>query len=124
MMSKKSFILISIFLALAVIIAARFFIWEKPKNSGTNQLDAFAQCLSKKGAIMYGADWCPYCQNEKKAFGDAFRFVSYIECPDNPKQCLAAGIIGYPTWLFPDGRRFEGELGLQNLAKESGCPLP
>src|SRR3989338_8890550 len=123
-MNKKSFIFTAIFLVLAVIIAAWFFIFKKPEKSGVSQLDVFAQCLSEKGAEMYGADWCPYCQNEKKAFGDAFRFISYIECPDNPKQCLAAAITGYPTWLFPDGKRFEGEQGLQNLSKESGCSLP
>lgn len=87
------------------------------------KLDAFAQCLAEKGATMYGADWCPHCQNEKKAFGSSFRFVPYVECPDNPKQCLAAGINGYPTWIFPDGRRLEGEQGIEKLSQESGCPI-
>lgn len=87
-------------------------------------LDSFAQCLAKKGITMYGANWCPHCQNEKKAFGSSFRFISYVECPDNPQRCLSANISGYPTWLFPDGRKFTGQMGLENLAKESGCQLP
>ena len=87
-------------------------------------LDSFAQCLAGKGATMYGADWCPHCQNEKRAFGDAFRIVPYVECPEDPGRCLAAGISGFPTWIFADGRRFEGEQGVTNLAAASGCPLP
>lgn len=73
---------------------------------------------------MYGAKWCPHCQNEKKAFGDSFRLVPYVECPDDPKKCLAAGINGYPTWVFPDGKKLEGEQGLEKLSQASGCPLP
>lgn len=95
-----------------------------PRQQTKGQLDVFAQCLADKVIVMYGADWCPHCQNEKKAFGDSFRFVPYIECPDNPKLCLAAGIKGFPTWVFPDGRRFEGEQGLEKLSRESGCRLP
>lgn len=82
-----------------------------------------AQCLRDRNITMYGARWCSHCQNEKRAFGDAFRYVPYVECPQNPNKCLALGIKGYPTWIFPDGRMFEGEQGLLKLAAASGCPL-
>ncbi len=100
------------------------------KNFGSSaagqwgNLDAFAQCLAGKEAAMYGADWCPHCQNEKRAFGNSFKFIPYVECPADPRRCLAAGIAGYPTWIFSDGRRLEGEQGLAGLAAASGCPLP
>src|SRR3989304_4702963 len=109
--------------------------WWPQAESG--ELDAFAQCLADKGITMYGADWCPHCQNEKRAFGDSFGFVPYVECPDNPKLCLEKGIEGYPTWIFPDPstgstsspqassgqawRKLEGEQGIEKLAGESGC---
>ncbi|MBI2674134.1 MAG: hypothetical protein HYX22_00115 [Candidatus Yanofskybacteria bacterium] len=73
---------------------------------------------------MYGADWCSHCKNEKKAFGDSFRLVNYVECPDNPNLCLEKEIKGYPTWVFPSGKKLEGEQGLENLSRESGCTLP
>ena len=85
---------------------------------------AFAQCLASKEITMYGAEWCPHCQNEKHAFGDSFKYVPYVECPDNPNLCLEKGIEGYPTWLFPDGTRLEGEQGLERLSTASGCALP
>ncbi|RJP44140.1 hypothetical protein C4587_02295 [Candidatus Parcubacteria bacterium] len=93
---------------------------REKENTG---LDSFAQCLAERGAVMYGAEWCPHCQNEKRAFGSSFRYVNYVECPDDPKRCIAAGIEGYPTWTFPDGRRFEGEQGIERLSIESGCAI-
>lgn len=86
-------------------------------------LDSFAQCLAEKKVIMYGADWCSHCQKEKANFGNAFKYVSYVECPKNAKKCLDIGIQGYPTWIFPDGKKLVGEQGLEKLAKESGCAL-
>ncbi|MBI4160398.1 MAG: hypothetical protein HY506_00630 [Candidatus Yanofskybacteria bacterium] len=108
-------------------------IWsEKDSGAEAEGLDRFAQCLAQSGAVMYGADWCPHCQNEKNAFGDAWKFISYVECPSDPKKCLDLGIKGYPTWIWPDslagsgqaGRRFEGEQGIEKLSLESGCQLP
>lgn len=87
-------------------------------------LDLFAKCLAQKKITMYGADWCPHCQNEKKNFGSSFQYVPYVECPKNTKLCLAKKINGYPTWLFPDGKRLEGEQGLEKIAEESKCALP
>lgn len=88
------------------------------------ELDNFAQCLAERGAVMYGADWCPHCQNEKRAFGSSFRFVPYVECPQSPKECIALGINGYPTWIFGGTQKFEGEQGLNRLAEISDCQLP
>ena len=116
-MKKNYWILI---VAAAVAVSVYFF-WPEGEVSGN--YDEFARCLSSKGAIMYGAYWCPHCQNEKKAFGDSFRFVDYVECTQETKKCLAEKINGYPTWTFPDGRRFEGELGLEKLSELSGCLL-
>ena len=83
--------------------------------------EELAACLASKNITMYGADWCSHCQNEKNAFGDAFKQVPYVECPDNPQKCIDAGVKGYPTWIWPDGKRLEGGQGLEKLAKESGC---
>ncbi len=86
-------------------------------------LDVFAARLASKGAIMYGAEWCSHCQNQKKLFGESFKFVPYVECPDNPKLCLEKGIKGYPTWVFADGTVLLGEQSLEELSQASGCLL-
>jgi glutaredoxin len=118
-MKRRITILIIMILAAGAMI---WFLVLRPKESSAD-LDGLAQCLAEKGITMYGAYWCPHCQNEKRAFGDSFRFVPYVECTAEPQRCVAAGIRGYPTWIFPDGRRLEGEQGIEKLSRQSGCPL-
>lgn len=96
---------------------------EKVGSYTKTELDTFAQCLASNGMTMYGAAWCSHCKKEKSRFGTSFKFVPYVECPDNPKVCLDKGVRGYPTWITASGTVFEGEQGLEKLAEISGCPL-
>lgn len=72
-------------------------------NNSPAELDTFAQCLTEKGVIMYGIEWCPHCQNQKAAFGDSFDYVHYVDCDLSGSVCDAAGVEGYPTWVI-DGQ--------------------
>lgn len=112
------------FYLLIVIVTAAIggFVFLKAGNKQVGHLDEFAKCLVGKGITMYGADWCPHCQNEKEAFGSSFRYINYVECTQNPKACTDARIMGYPTWIAPDVR-LEGEQGVAKLAEISGCSL-
>lgn len=82
---------------------------ELPPDSDASaaKYDSFAKCLTEKGVKMYGAYWCGHCANQKKAFGESFKYVNYIECADENNRniqlevCVKAGIEGYPTWEFP-----------------------
>lgn len=90
--------------------------------------DAFAQCLTDNNVKMYGAYWCPHCQNQKRAFGDSWSFVDYTECAvpggqGQSQECTQAGVQSYPTWEFADGTRQTGELSFQRLSELSGCSL-
>lgn len=117
-------IYVSIFLGIAIIFLAGGILAGMTPPQNDPQIDAFAKCLSgEKGAVMYGAAWCPHCQNEKKRFGTSFQYINYVECPENIKLCTEKGITGYPTWILGDGKRLEGEQGLQRLSEESGCKL-
>lgn len=107
----------------ALVIAVGALILSS-SGGGGSELDGFAQCLASKGATMYGAAWCSHCESEKKAFGKSFRFISYVECPDEPQRCIVAGVESYPTWIFSDGKKLVGEQGLLKLSQESGCELP
>ena len=115
---------IIILVVVGVAVAGAGFVVLRPEQQVAAALDSFAQCLADSKITMYGADWCPHCQNEKKAFGDSFRLVPYVECPDDPQRCLKEGITGYPTWVFPGGKKLAGEQGLEKLSQESGCSLP
>lgn len=90
------------------------------------ELIPFAQCLASKNVIMYGTYWCSHCKNDKAKFGEAFKYVPYVECTVDIKKCQDAGVSGYPTWILPNGKKLEGEQGIDGfttLSKESGCSL-
>lgn len=110
--------------AIVVVIVIIGIYYFYPKNVASGKYDSFAQCLASKNITMYGAYWCPHCQNEKRAFGDSFRYVPYVECTEDVQKCLNAGIRGYPTWIFPDGNKLVGFQELQKLSEASSCPLP
>jgi hypothetical protein len=96
----------------------------------TSRLDAFAKCTAQRGAKMYGAYWCPHCQEQKEVFGSAFQYVNYVECgvKGNTKAqtqaCIDAGIKHYPTWQFANASRVEGKQDLTSLSQKTGCSLP
>lgn len=123
-MNKKTYIIIVAILIIAAGTVWYFSIYNKSFEPQNNSLDGFAKCLASKNITMYGAEWCPHCQNQKALFGDSFKYASYVECPQDIQKCLSLGIEGYPTWILPDGRKLLGEQSLENLSKESGCPLP
>ncbi len=100
---------------------------------GPGKYDAFAQCLKDKGAVFYGAFWCPHCQSQKKLFGSSARLLPYVECSPASGQgqlqvCKDKNIQGYPTWDLADGTRLPNENGsgvtLETLAAKTSCPLP
>ncbi len=93
------------------------------------KLDSFAQCLADKGAVFYGAWWCPHCQNTKRMFGKSARLLPYVECAtadgqSQLQQCKDKEITNYPTWEFTSGERLTGERTLQELAERTACALP
>jgi len=114
-------------LILVVAVAAGLYLLVRHRQS--NRLNAFAQCLTAKGAKMYGAYWCPHCETQKEMFGASFQYAPYVECgvkgSRTPAQvCTEANVKHYPTWVFADGARVEGEHSLEFLSQETGCPLP
>lgn len=110
---------------LLLIVGLIFLAVRSKKGTGAiySNLDEFAKCLSDKGVAMYGAYWCPHCLAQKAAFGSSFQFVKYVECTEDVKKCTDAGVTGYPTWVFPDGRKLTGEQSLETLSSETSCPL-
>lgn len=104
-------------------------IWLIMAPAKAGKLDAFATCIKDSGATFYGAYWCPHCRNQKALFGSSAKLLPYVECstPDGQGQlpvCNDAGVKGYPTWKFPDGKVENGEVSLARLSELTNCPLP
>ncbi len=103
-MEKSNKIIIGIIAVAIIGLGVMFY-----KDSSTpGQYDGLAQCLKDKGAVFYGAFWCPHCQATKKLFGKSAKLLPYVECStaDGRSQlpiCKDNAVESYPTWLFPDG---------------------
>jgi thiol-disulfide isomerase/thioredoxin len=134
-----------IVIALTLVVAGGFIGYEQYKVSklaaeeeaAMNAPSIYlplAQCLKEKQVVFYGAEWCPHCKEQKKAFGSAVKALPYVECavkdasggytPELAQVCIDAKIEGFPTWVFPDGSRQSGEVPMKTLAEKSGCALP
>lgn len=117
-------------LATLILVILPMVIWAKLswKSPEAGQYDDLAKCLAAKNVRMYGAYWCTHCQAQKKAFGDSWQYIKYIECSlaggkGQTQECSEAGIKGYPTWDFGKGERLSGEVSLEQLAEKSGCSI-
>ncbi len=111
-------------LASAVLVPfGAAFIFAMPSQVGGGSEAALARHLRDSGAIMYGAYWCPHCQEQKALFGDAAHDLPYVECDPNgvnprPDLCEKAGVKAFPTWVI-GGQRREGVQSLSALAEAS-----
>lgn len=111
---------------IVVLLAAAYYAGWYHKN---HKYDAFAQCLSTKQAKMYGLYWCPHCLEQKAMFGQAFRYVPYVECAikgssELAPECKVAGAKLFPSWQFGMDPPKEGILSMEALSDKTGCSLP
>lgn len=123
----KKLIVVSVAISLIILSVTGFYFTGNFVKSEPGKYDEFAQCLTGKGVMIFGADWCSHCKNQKEIFGSSFQFVNYVECDSlgqnaNPQLCAQHPIQGYPTWLI-NGKYYPGEQSLQTLSYLSGCSL-
>ena len=118
--------------ALAIILALHLhytgIIGQAPAPEDP-QTRALAVYLAKSGAKMYGAYWCPHCQQQKAYFGASAERLPYVECsPDGQRgpqaeECRSQGINSYPTWVI-NGKHIEEVMTLKELAEKTGFQGP
>lgn len=107
-------------LFVAYVVVGMSGIFTTPPQNGS--YDDFAKCLTQKGIIMAGTDWCSHCNDQKNMFGKSFQYINFKNC-DQGSWCSDNGITGYPTWVFPDGQKYPGVQTFQKLSELSGCSL-
>src|SRR5208337_4897381 len=84
---RQRSIMIAIAIAIVVVFAAAYyFLWHRHNG----RLDAFAKCLTAKQAKMYGAFWCPHCEEQREKFGSSVDYIPYIECGIKGSKGIAA----------------------------------
>ncbi|MCP9776110.1 hypothetical protein [Cyanobium sp. WAJ14-Wanaka] len=80
---------------------------------------SLSEQLKAKGALFYGAWWCPACHQQKELFGkEAAAGLPYVECDktaEGRKACSAAEITAYPTWILKGKPNLVGVQSLEEL---------
>ena len=102
-----------------LILIGIFYVRSTGRVVSSIEQDEFVQYLTQQGVKMYGTDWCGYCKDQKKLFGDSFQYVDYVNCDKDRQECSDAGIRGYPTWKI-NGQSYSGLQSLEKLAQLSG----
>lgn len=125
---------LSLAVAATVILGASLVQAEKTGEANSHTYDTLgpadsfqtglAMHMADHGAVMYGSYKCPHCNQQKQMFGEAFRYIKYVECNPkgenaNPSLCFAKGVMNYPTWEI-DGKFYEGAMPLEQLSKITG----
>ncbi len=86
------------------------------------EYDNFAKCLTEKGAVIYGNDYCQYTNKQLNFFGKSTKYLNYVKCAENQKLCDDKGIKITPTWEIK-GEMYEQVQTFEKLATISGCEI-
>ena len=115
--------LLNILILCVVLVAAGYAVYVSFRPQDSGQYDGFARCLTGEGVVMYGTEWCPHCQDQKRLFGESFRYVAFVNCDLDAAACAAVNVTQFPTWVYPDRSRTTGLLPLAVLADRTGCKV-
>ena len=119
-MDKKIIYLVGI-IVIAAIVALAYLVYLEGMKPGVN--DNFAKCLTEKGLIMAGTDWCHVCKAQKAMFGNSFKHIDFRNCDLEKQWCNEKGVTGYPTWFDAEGLSYRGLQELEELALIAECEL-
>jgi hypothetical protein len=113
-------------LVFAAVFLAEF---ASAQQSQRDKVDQFAKCLTRKNAVMYGHYLCSHCDEQRKMFGDSFKYIHYVECsqtasPQDATACKLAQVSYTPTWVIDASERLVGIQTFKQLGDKTGCPLP
>lgn len=96
-----------------------------PAARSTPEQLAVGAYLRRRGAVFYGAWWCPACAAQKALFGqEGGAQLPYVECDKSEQgrqRCRAARVRALPTWEL-NGKRLEGVQSVAELKAWSDYP--
>ena len=87
-----------------------------------SEYTALAQCITEKGWVMYGTKTCPHCKAQLEPFGNAAKYIDFVDCNVDPGRCMAEDIQAYPTWKR-SSQKYEGRISFEELSQLTFCPL-
>ncbi|MFN6163188.1 MAG: Ig-like domain-containing protein [Planctomycetota bacterium] len=89
---------------------------------------AFAKALTAAGAKFYGADWCPFCSQQKALFNEGANYLPFVEVTNPNRSLIALGtqenLTTVPTWKISTGQVATVKKTLAELSTLSGVAIP
>ena len=116
--NTKKYIIFS--LLILIVVFSVITINSYMKKPG--KYDDFAKCLTEKGVVIYGNDYCSYTMNQLGFFGKSKKYLNYTKCIDNQRLCNEKGVKITPTWEI-NGEMYEQVQTFERLAVISGCEI-
>lgn len=104
---KKKQMIIGVCVGIFLLLVAGF----AYAKLSPGKYDGFAKCLTEKGVVMQGEDWCHFTNSQKGMFGKSFKYINYQINEDLKLR---------PTWII-DGESYETVQSFQRLSALTGC---
>ncbi len=114
---KKYLTIVALILIVGLVSSTIYINSSKP-----GEADSFAKCLTEKGVVVFGNDYCEYTVQNLNFFGKSKEYLNYVKCVDNEELCDSKGITITPTWEI-NGETYDGVLNFNRLSELSGCIL-
>ncbi len=119
---RKSLIEKLIYVLILIGILAMIFFVIKATTANAKSMDEFGKCLTSKGAVIYGNEWCSYTGRQKSMFGGSFKYLKYVICDENKGLCDEKKITITPTWEI-NGTMYKQVQTIETLSQISGCTI-
>ncbi len=84
------------------------------------EYDDFAKCLTEKGVVVYGNDFCQYTGKQLNYFGRSDKYLNYVKCANNQELCDKKEITITPTWEV-NGSMYKSVQTFEKLSSLTGC---
>ena len=114
----KKYILI--FMIGLIFIFSIMIIYSYSQRHG--EYDNFAKCLTEKGAVIYGNDFCSYTGKQLNFFGKSEKYLNYVKCINNQDLCDSKGITLTPTWEI-NNSMYKSVQTFEKLSSLTGCEI-
>lgn len=112
---KSHAVILLLFVAIIIFSYTFYLRYQTP-----GQYDEFARCITEKGFVIYGNDFCQYTNKQMNFFGKSKKYLNYVKCAENKELCNIKGVKITPTWEI-NGKMYEQVQSLERISDLTGC---